>query len=142
MTNWPRQDARTMTLTAILGTALMAMLGMAPPAWAAPSEMAMIETRAALDNDSDDGIDAALKKALERAIRGAAAMGLGTVQISGAYRGPGYVVVQILATVAGETEEPDGALEPRPTPGSSGRLRPPGGGDPSRVGEPPAPDEL
>jgi len=131
-----------MTLAAVLGAALMAMLLMAPSAWAAPTEMAMIETRAALESDSDDGINAALKKALERAVRGAAAMGLGTVQISGAYRGPGYVVVQILATVAGETEEPDGTPEPRPTPGSSGRMSSPRGGDPSRVGEPPAPDQL
>jgi hypothetical protein len=141
MTNWPRQGVRMMTRAAVLGTALIAILVMAPSAWGAPTEMAMIETRAVLDNDSDDGIDAALKQALERAIRGAAAMGLGTVQVSGAYRGPGYVVVQILATVAGETEEPDGTVEPRPTPGSR-RLRPPSGGDPSRVGEPPAPDEL
>lgn len=142
MTNWPRQGVRTMTLAAVLGAALMAMLLMAPSAWAAPTEMAVIETRAVLESDSDDGIDAALKKALERAVRGAAAMGLGTVQISGAYRGPGYVVVQILATVAGETDEPDGTAQPRPGPGSSGRMRAPGGGDPSRVGEPPAPDEL
>lgn len=142
MTNWPRQGVRTMTLAAVLGAALMAMLLMAPSAWAAPTEMAVIETRAVLESDSDDGIDAALKKALERAVRGAAAMGLGTVQISGAYRGPGYVVVQILATVAGETDEPDGTTPPRPGPGSSGRMRAPGSGDPSRVGEPPAPDEL
>lgn len=142
MTNWPRQGVRTTTLAAVLGAALMAMLLMTPSAWAAPTEMAVIETRAVLESDSDDGIDAALKKALERAVRGAAAMGLGTVQISGAYRGPGYVVVQILATVAGESDEPDGTLPPRPGPGSSGRMRVPGGGDPSRVGEPPAPDEL
>ena len=142
MTNGPRQGVRTMILTAVLGAALMAMLRMAPSAWAASTEMAVIETRAALENDSDDGIDAALKKALERAVRGAAAMGLGTVQISGAYRGPGYVVVQILATVAGETEEPNGAPEPRPGPGSSGRTSVPGGEDPSRLGERPAPDEL
>jgi len=142
MTNWPRQGVRTTTLAAVLGAALMAMLLMAPSAWAAPTEMAVIETRAALENDSDDGIDAALKKALERAIRGAAAMGLGTVQIGGAYRGPGYVVVQVFATVAGETEEPDGSQESRPAPGSSGRMKVPGGGDPSRPGEPPAPDEL
>lgn len=142
MTNWPRQGVRPTTLAAVLGAALMAMLLMAPSAWAAPTEMAMIETRAVLESDSDDGIDAALKKALERAVRGAAAMGLGTVQISGAYRGPGYVVVQILATVAGESDEPDGTPQPRPGSGSSGRKRAPGGGDPSRVGEPPAPDEL
>lgn len=142
MTNWPRQGVREMTLAAVLGTALMAMLLMAPSVWAAPSDLAVIETRAALENDSDDGIDAALKRALEQAIRGAAAMGLGTVQLSGAYRGPGYVVVQILATVAGETEEPDGTLAPRPTPGSSGRSSRSGRWDPSRLGESPAPDRL
>src|SRR5262245_19059666 len=142
MTNWPRQGVRTTTLAAVLGAALMAMLLMAPSAWAAPTEMAVIETRAVLENDSDDGIDAALQKALERAIRGAAAMGLGTVQISGAYRGPGYVVVQVLATVAGETEEPDGTREPSPETGSSRRMRAPGGLERSRVGEPPARGEV
>ena len=68
MTNWPRQGVRMMTRAAVLGTALIAILVMAPSAWGAPTEMAMIETRAVLDNDSDDGIDAALKQALERAI--------------------------------------------------------------------------
>src|SRR4029450_9499270 len=107
MTTCPSQGGREMTLAAVLGTALMAILVMAPSVWAAPSEMAVIETRAALENDSDAGIDAALKRALEQAIRGAAAMGLGTVQISGAYRGPGDAVAQMLATAAGETEGPE-----------------------------------
>jgi hypothetical protein len=128
-----------MALAAALGTAFMAMLLMAPSVWADPGEMAVIETRAPLEDDSDDGINAALKKALERAIRGAAAMGLGSVQISGAYRGPSYVAVQILATVAGETEEPAGPVEPG---GAGGGMSKPGRWSPSRVGEPPAPDEL
>lgn len=142
MTTWPRQGVRAMTMAAVLGTALMTMLFMAPSVWAAPSEMAVIETRAVLESDSDDGIDAALKKALEQAIRGAAAMGLGAVQISGAYRGPGYVVVQILATTPGEAEGSEGSTEPGPMPGSDGSMSRPGRQDPSQIGEPPRGDRL
>jgi hypothetical protein len=87
---------------------------MAPSAWAEPADMAVIETRAPLEDQSEGGINAALKKALEKAIRGAAAMGLGQVQVSGAYRGAGFVAVQVLATTPDEaawSDEPqDGRL--------------------------------
>jgi hypothetical protein len=102
MTTWPRQVFRNVKMAAVLGAALMGILLVAPSVWAEPGEMAVIETRAPLEDDSDSGINAALKKALEKAIRGAAAMGLGQVQISGAYRGPSYVVVQILASTQAE----------------------------------------
>jgi hypothetical protein len=85
---------------------------MAPSSvWAEPNEMAVIETRASLEDESSDGINAALRKALEKAIRGAAAMGLGQARITGAYRGPSFVVIQILAT--SETEEGAKADGPR-----------------------------
>ncbi len=107
MTTWWRRMARV----AMMGTVLVAALGWtvltASPAWAEPGEMAVIETRAPLEDQSDSGINAALKKALEKAIRGAAAMGLGQVQVSGAYRGAGFVAVQVLATVPDETADRD-----------------------------------
>jgi len=95
----PRRAFRGMGLGIVLGAAAFMGLGpLAPsPVWAEP-EMAIIETRAALEEESSDGVNAALRKALEKAIRGAAAMGLGQVRINGAYRGPSFVVVQILAT--------------------------------------------
>jgi hypothetical protein len=100
-------------LAVVLGAAALLALGpMAPSSvWAEPSEMAVIETRASLEDESSDGINAALRKALEKAIRGAAAMGLGQARITGAYRGPSFVVIQILAT--SETEEGAKADGPR-----------------------------
>jgi hypothetical protein len=105
MKTWPRQVFRGVGLAVVLGAAVLLGLGsMAPSSvWAEPSEMAVIETRASLEDESSDGINAALRKALEKAIRGAAAMGLGQARITGAYRGPSFVVIQILAT--SETEE-------------------------------------
>ena len=68
------------------------------------------------------GVNAALRKALERAIRGASAMGLEQVKINGAFRAPGFVVVQILATpTGGVTSRRDGGDG-----GSGGQGRPDG----------------
>jgi hypothetical protein len=129
MTTWPRQVYRAVVMATVLGAALVGMVLVAPSAWAEPGEMAVIETRAPLEDESDSGINAALKKALEKAIRGAAAMGLGQVQISGAYRGPSYVVVQILATTP--TEE-----------GAQGDGLEPGRWSGSRLGDTSSPDRL
>jgi hypothetical protein len=123
MKTWPRQVWDRLKLATVLGSALMGVALMAPSVRADTDEMAVIETRAAIEEDSDGGVNAALKKALERAIRGAAAMGLGQVQINGAFRAPGYVVVQILATTDGGAAAPP--LAPENIPG-----RPPArGGD-------------
>ena len=113
MTTWPRQVYRAVVMGTVLGAAVMGVAVMAPSVWAEPDDMAVIETRAPLEDESDSGINAALKKALEKAIRGAAAMGLGQVEVSGAYRGPSYVVVQILATTPLE----EGARGDGPEPG-------------------------
>lgn len=102
MTTWPRQGWDRVGLASVLGAALMGVALMAPSVRAAETEeMAVIETRAAIEEDTEGGVNTALKKALERAIRGAAAMGLGQVQVKGAFRAPGYVVVQIVATTEG-----------------------------------------
>jgi hypothetical protein len=103
--------------TAVVGTVLGAALGWtaltAPPAWAEPGDMAVIETRAPLEDQSESAMNAALKKALEKAIRGAAAMGLGQVEVSGAYRGAGFVAVQVLATTPDEAAGSDGPPDGR-----------------------------
>jgi hypothetical protein len=109
MRTWPRQGWDTVRLATVLGAALMGVALVAPSVRADTEEMAVIETRASIDEDTDGGVNAALRKALERAIRGAAAMGLEQVQINGAFRAPGYVVVQILATPSGRaTSRGDG----------------------------------
>jgi hypothetical protein len=95
--SWPGRMLRGLGSVAVLGAVLVG-LTLAPSAVGAePREMAIIETRATLEEDSEEGVNGALRKALEKAIRGAAAMGLERVQVKGAYRGPGFVMVQILA---------------------------------------------
>jgi hypothetical protein len=118
MRTWPRQVWDTVRLATVLGAALMGVALVAPSVRADTEEMAVIETRASIEEDSDGGVNAALKKALERAIRGAAAMGLEQVQINGAFRAPGYVVVQILATpTGGATSRREGSPDgPAPLP--------------------------
>lgn len=118
MKTWPRAF-RGMGLGAVLGAAAFMGLGplASPPVWAEP-EMAIIETRANLEEESSDGVNAALRKALEKAIRGAAAMGLGQVRINGAYRGPSFVVIQILATPETEGETSAGPRVGEATPGN------------------------
>ncbi|HKZ06237.1 MAG TPA: hypothetical protein VJU81_12270 [Methylomirabilota bacterium] len=118
METWPRQAWNTLRLATVLGAALMGVALVTPSVRAETAdkvdtadkeEMAVIETRASIEEDSDGGVNAALKKALERAIRGASAMGLEQVQINGAFRAPGFVVVQILATpTGGVTSRRDG----------------------------------
>lgn len=110
MKTWPRQVWSILGLATVLGAALMSVALVTPSVWADTAdkvdaadkeEMAVIETRASIEEDSDGGVNAALRKALERAIRGASAMGLEQVQINGAFRAPGFVVVQILAKPTG-----------------------------------------
>ena len=112
MRTWWRHSCRAAMVGTVLGVALGWAVLMAPSAWAEAGDMAVIETRAPLEDQSDSAINAALKKALEKAIRGAAAMGLGQVEVSGAYRGAGFVAVQVLATTpdesAGSHGPPDG----------------------------------
>jgi len=97
MTNWPGWVLRGLRSVTVLAAVLVGLVLTALPVGAEPREMAIIETRAPVEEDSDEGVNGALRRALEKAIRGAAAMGLDKVQIKGAYRGPGFVMVQILA---------------------------------------------
>jgi hypothetical protein len=131
MKTWPGQVWSTLRLAIVLGAAFMSVALVTPSVWADATdevdtadkeEMAVIETRASIEEDSDGGVNAALRKALERAIRGASAMGLEQVKINGAFRAPGFVVVQILATpTGGVTSRRDGGDG-----GSGGQGRPDG----------------
>lgn len=113
MRSWRRHVYRALMVGTVLGAALGLTGLTARPAWAERGEMAMIETRAPLEDQTESGLNAALKKALEKAIRGAAAMGLGQVQVSGAYRGAGFVAVQVLATTPDETADLDASESER-----------------------------
>ena len=63
----------------------------------ASAQTILIEATAPLGDTSEAGINAALHAALESAVRGALAMGLGWVEVHSAYLGDGYVRVQVLA---------------------------------------------
>ncbi|HKW93385.1 MAG TPA: hypothetical protein VJX92_15930 [Methylomirabilota bacterium] len=69
--------------------------------------MAAIETTAAIEDQSDEGIKAAVERAVESAVRGAVAMGLPHVELRGARVLPGVVTVQILARDAAPEPEDD-----------------------------------
>jgi hypothetical protein len=91
-------------------------------AQAATAGGAVIETSAPLLERSDDGVRAAVVTAIEKAVRGAAAMGFAWVELRGAeISGGREVVVQIVAT----DEEPDEVTDRAPdarSPGSDGDL--------------------
>jgi hypothetical protein len=94
-----------MLLGATIGIALLA--GTSPPAAIAGG--ALIETTAPLADRSERSIKAAVGAAIDRAVRGAAAMGFERIQLRDARIAGDEVSVQILAT-----DEPGGAAEAPP----------------------------
>ena len=75
----------------------MSWLSAPSSAYSAPDGMALIETTVPLDDSSEAGIADAVNRAVNSAVRGAAAMGLSWVQLQRAYVSDGYVGVQVLA---------------------------------------------
>ena len=100
----------------------------AMPASAAiiPGEMAAIEATAPLDDasPSDEAVKAAIAAAVQKAARGAIAMGLPWLHIQAAYVRPGYVGVQVLATARPSVDDLDARPDrPESTPSDSGADR-------------------
>ena len=100
----------------------------AMPASAAiiPGEMAAIEATAPLDDasPSDEAVKAAIAAAVQKAARGAIAMGLPWLHIQAAYVRPGYFGVQVLATARPSVDERDARPDrPEYTPSDSGADR-------------------
>jgi hypothetical protein len=100
-------------LTAAGAAAGTLLWGAFAPAAAA---MAAIETVQALEDESDEAVNAAIERAVQAAVRGALAMGLPQVELRGARLLPGAVSVQILARdaefQASVEEEPPSAVAP------------------------------
>jgi len=71
------------------------------------AEMAMIETTATLNEHSNEGVKTAVVTAVEKAVRGAQAMGLSRVAVNGVRVLPRMVIVQILATDSATESAPD-----------------------------------
>jgi len=100
------------TLARVAVAVLLTLVVAAP----AGATMVRIETAAALADQSEKSLDSALKQAMEKSIRGAAAMGLSMVWFDQAFVFQGRVVVRILATDEDvEDEEDTGIGESTPS---------------------------
>ncbi len=89
----------------------------APPAIAAPPEIAAIEATAPLDNPSEEAVKAAITVAVQKAARGAIAMGLPWLRIERAYVRQDYVGVQVIAMKAQPSDDDASSTPPdRDTP--------------------------
>ena len=73
----------------------------------APTDMATIEATAPLVEPSEAGVKAAITHAVQKAARGALAMGFTWLHVQNAYVRPGYVGVQVVAMTRAPDEEPD-----------------------------------
>jgi hypothetical protein len=85
--------------------------------------MAAIEATAPLDDPapSQEAVKAAIAVAVQKAARGAIAMGLPWLHVQAAYVRPGYVGVQVLAVAKPLDDEPDARPDdPGSTPPDSG----------------------
>ena len=83
----------------------------------ARGDSALIETTAPLLDDSRDAVSTAVVSAIEKAVRGASAMGFAWVELRAAQVLGHEVVIQILAT----DDDPDDAAEAAPGPERSER---------------------
>src|SRR5262249_60708711 len=105
-------------LAALLLAPLPSSAAMAAPLAITPGEIAAIEATAPLNDPSpsDEAVREAIAIAVQKAARGAVAMGLPWVHVRGAYVRPGYVGVQVLATAAA-APTPSPGDEPEGQPG-------------------------
>ena len=78
-----------------LALALLLMSTMAPPAWA---RVVVIEATVPLADDSEEALRSAVKKAIENAVRGAAALGLRSVWVNGARVFSNALMLRLIAT--------------------------------------------
>ena len=106
----------TCALAASLLAPLTSSAAMGAPLAITPGEMAAIEATAPLDDPSpsDEAVREAIAIAVQKAARGAVAMGLPWVHVRAAYVRPGYVGVRVLATAsAAPAPSPDDELDGR-----------------------------
>jgi hypothetical protein len=98
-------------VAAVLGGLLAGVLVVLAPA-PGVAELAVIETSAPLTERSDTAIKDAVWKAVERAVRGAMAMGLPRVELRGARVFDDMVTVEIVATDSDDEPSPPRKPEP------------------------------
>lgn len=92
----------------LLAFALAILLGPTPAVLASP-DVAAIEATAPLADASDEAVQAAIVTAVQKAARGALAMGLPWLKVQGAYVRPGYVGVHVIAMRKPADEDSDAA---------------------------------
>jgi hypothetical protein len=85
-------------------------------AWPADSSVARIETTAPLRSHAEESVQAALKEAVDAAVKGAVAMGLPWVHLNRAVVLADAVAVQILATDTAPEAEPEAEMDEAPGP--------------------------
>jgi hypothetical protein len=78
-----------------LALALLLMSAMVSPAWA---RVVVIEATVPLADESEETLRSAVKKAIENAVRGAAALGLRSLQVNGARVFSNALVLRLIAT--------------------------------------------
>src|SRR5215470_4888622 len=100
----------TRTMTRMMFGATLALGLIAGVPRMARADSALIQTTAPVLDGSEDAVKAAVVTAVEKAMRGASAMGFAWVQLRGAQVLGPDVVVQILAT----NDEPDDVTEVDP----------------------------
>jgi hypothetical protein len=102
--------SRTSTIV-MPSLALLVLLGPLATADAAsalaPTDVATIEATAPLAEPSEAGVKAAITHAVQKAARGALAMGFTWLRVQNAYVRPGYVGVQVVAMTHSPDDEPD-----------------------------------
>jgi hypothetical protein len=99
-------------LHALLGAVVPAHAGSAP----APTDTATIEATAPIVEPSEAGVKAAIAHAVQKAARGALAMGFTWLHVQNAYVRPGYVGVQVVAMTRAPEDESEASPEPERPP--------------------------
>jgi hypothetical protein len=74
--------------------------------------MATIEATAPIVEPSEAGVKAAITHAVQKAARGALAMGFTWLHVQNAYVRQGYVGVQVVAMTRAPDDEPEAAPDP------------------------------
>jgi len=78
-----------------LALLLLLMSATVPPAWA---RTVVIESTVPLADNSEETLRSAVKKAIENAVRGAAALGLRAISVNGAQVFSNALMLRLLAT--------------------------------------------
>jgi hypothetical protein len=121
--------SQTSTIVGV-SLALLALLGpletadAAPPL--APTDVATIEATAPLAEPSEAGVRAAITHAVQKAARGALAMGFTWLRVQNAYVRPGYVGVQVVAMTHAPDDESDAPPNLEREPPAPGEAAPDG----------------